>query len=116
MSDSQFEIVANLAEEAEEPTRELWERAEKLVKGDEASWRVDDHFKLQLDCEAWLDAAFSLMPEGLCPSVGQNVHHFTWYAHAQVLRGGEPHMVGEGRSRHDGSLAVLAMVLRCNAK
>lgn len=110
----QLELLVTEAESAHEPSRDLWMRAEQAIFPNRNG--VKAHlFRMQVECGAWLDAALSLLPEGLCPSVGQNVHHFYWHGFARIVRDGEIVTVAEGHSNYDRGLAALAMALRAHS-
>lgn len=109
----QLDLLIDEVEKAEEPSRDLWLRAQETVFRGRAGVH-DSLFRQKIECGGWLDAALDLLPEGVCPTVGQNVHHFYWHAYARIIRDGEPVTVAEGHSNHDRALAALSMALRAH--
>lgn len=65
---------------------------------------------------ASLDAALTLVPEGMRPSVGQNVHHGYWHAFVQSIVDSTPHQLGGAVSNTSGALALCAAALRARAQ
>ena len=65
---------------------------------------------------ASLDAALTLVPEGMRPSVGQNVHHGYWHAFVQSIVDSTPHQLGVADSNTSGALALCAAALRARAQ
>ena len=64
---------------------------------------------------ASLDATLRLVPEGMRPSVGQNVHHGYWHAFVQSIVDSTPHQLGVADSNTSGALALCAAALRARA-
>ena len=64
---------------------------------------------------ASLDAALTLVPEGMRPSVGQNVHHGYWHAFVQSIVDSTPHQLGVADSNTSGALALCAAAIRARA-
>jgi hypothetical protein len=66
---------------------------------------------------ASLDAALSLVPEGLAWTLGQNVHHHYWLASANSINAdGAPFSVGNGTHTKYPALALTAAALRAIAE
>jgi len=65
---------------------------------------------------ASLDAALTLVPEGMRPSVGQNVHHGYWHAFVQSIVDSTPHQLGGAVSNTSGALALCAAAIRARAQ
>jgi hypothetical protein len=65
---------------------------------------------------ASLDATLRLVPEGMRPSVGQNVHHGYWHAFVQSIVDSTPHQLGVADSNTSGALALCAAALRARAQ
>lgn len=63
-----------------------------------------------------VDAALTLVPEGMRPSVGQNVHHGYWHAFVQSIVDSTPHQLGVADSNTSGALALCAAALRARAQ
>ena len=63
-----------------------------------------------------VDAALTLVPEGMRPSVGQNVHHGYWHAFVQSIVDSTPHQLGGAVSNTSGALALCAAALRAPAQ
>ena len=65
---------------------------------------------------ASLDAALTLVPEGMRPSVGQNVHPGYWHAFVQSIVDSTPHQLGGAVSDTSGALALCAAAIRFRAQ
>jgi hypothetical protein len=59
-----------------------------------------------------LDAALTLVPDQLTPTIGQNVHHRTWVASVNELSAdGEPRSVAWGQHFSSGPIALCIAAL-----
>ena len=67
-------------------------------------------------CSSSLDAAMSLVPEGLAWTVGQNVHHRHWVASLNYLdEDGAPQSMAGSNAARSPALALVAAALRARA-
>ena len=130
----QFEALALRCERATGPDRELDLAMWSAVTGE--SWRWHEAFPSQsvITCDRYganaagnpivtldefsasLDAALTLVPEGMRPSVGQNVHHGYWHAFVQSIVDSTPHQLGGAVSDTSGALALCAAAIRARAQ
>lgn len=128
------EVLALRCEQATGPDRELDLAIWRGITGD--PWRWHEGFPAQTvitwdqygqnapgnpivtleELTASLDAALTLVPEGMRPSVGQNVHHGYWHAFVQSIVDSTPHQLGVADSNTSGALALCAAALRARAQ
>ena len=130
----QFEALALRCEQATRPDRELDLAIWRAVTGEPWCWHVDfpaqtvitwDRYGVEAagnpivsldELTASLDAALTLVPEGMRPSVGQNVHHGYWHAFVQSIVDSTPHQLGGAVSNTSGALALCAAAIRARAQ
>jgi hypothetical protein len=109
-----------LAERAERAQATAREQAEILLAAIDAVG-LDSLADLQarrfIKAGAFLDAALSLVPEGMAPSVGQNVHRKHWLAFMQIIDvDGAPTTLGRCDHAATPALALVAAALRARAE
>lgn len=61
-----------------------------------------------------IDAALTLIPDGMSPSVGQNVHHKHWNAFVLAIKDDEPVTVASATAPF-AAIAMCAAALRARA-
>lgn len=115
----QFEALALRCEQATGMDREL-DAAIYIVavRGESPSdFRINPQFADYIPKYTdSLDAALTLVPEGMRPSVGQNVHHGYWHAFVQSIVDSTPHQLGGAVSNTSGALALCTAALRARAQ
>jgi hypothetical protein len=117
----QFEALALRCEQATGPDGNL---NKTILRALGYTWRGMDYWHSDnkriwinpSNFTASLDAALTLVPEGMRPSVGQNVHHGYWHAFVQSIVDSTPHQLGGAVSNTSGALALCAAALRARAQ